>query len=174
MYDLTDRVTLTSSKAHTFFQQWKILFGEVCGYDVARSSAKIKKFGDFYVIRTPEPAELLFAVHTYYALFMKLLASEIMTFFHNLPTLLQRIARSNTTNKLRREMEQLESGDIFRHLKITNFLEGDLFAWYPAAWNDSIDKLIREMVAKLDDYNPGTLSERGFDWNSESYRKERL
>ena len=152
--------TTTNPKAQTFFQQWKLLFAEVCGYDVNSPSDKIKKLGDFYgVYGMPKPAELLFAVHTYYALFMKLLASEIVAFFHKLPTPLQRIIQSDTSNKLRREMEELEAGSIFRHLNITNFLEGDLFAWYPAAWCEPIEKLIRDMVAKLDGYNPGTLSE---------------
>jgi hypothetical protein len=75
-----------------------------------------------------KPAELPFAVHTYYALFMKLLASEIVAFFHRLPTPLERMMTAGTSNKLKREMEDLEAGSIFRHLNITNFLEGDLFA----------------------------------------------
>lgn len=152
--------TTTDPKAQTFFQQWEILFGEVCGYDVKTPSDKIEKLGESYgLYGTLRPAELLFALHTYYALFMKFLASEIVTFFHKLPTPLQRIIQAGTSNKLKNEMEALEAGSIFRHLNITNFLEGDLFAWYIAAWGDPIEKLIRDMSAKLDDYNPGTLSE---------------
>jgi hypothetical protein len=64
-----------------------------------------------------------------------------------------------TSNKLKREMEDLEAGSIFRHLNITNFLEGDLFAWYLPVWSEPIDKLVRDMVSRLDGYNPGTLSE---------------
>ena len=78
----------TNPKAQTFFNQWKILFSEVCGYDVDTPSEKIKKLAAFYKVppQGMRPAELLFAVHTYYALFMKLLASEIVAFFHKLPT----------------------------------------------------------------------------------------
>jgi len=148
-------------KAQTFFKQWKILFGEVCGYDVERPSDKLSKLAESYGIRgdSLRPAELLFALHTYYALFMKLLASEIVAFFHKLPTPLQKMMQSETGNKLKREMEELEAGSIFRHLNITNFLEGDLFAWYTSIWSDDIERLVRGMVARLDDYNPGTLSE---------------
>jgi hypothetical protein len=148
-------------KAQTFLNQWKILFGEVCGYDVDSPSDKIKKLAHYYGI--PEkglaPAEMLFAVHTYYAVFMKLLASEIVAFFHKLPTPLQKMIQAPTTGKLKREMEELEAGSIFRHLNITNFLEGDLFAWYLSVWSEPIDHLVRQMVSKLDDYNPGTMSE---------------
>jgi hypothetical protein len=148
-------------KAQTFFNQWKILFGEVCGYDVDNPSDKIKKLAESYgvPIRGLRPAELLFALHTYYALFMKLLASEIVAFFHRLPTPLEKMMQAGTNPKLKREMEELEAGSIFRHLNITNFLEGDLFAWYTAVWSQPIEQLIRAMVTKLDDYNPGTLSE---------------
>jgi len=148
-------------KAQTFFSQWKILFGEVCGYDVDNPSDKIKKLAEFYGVggKSPKSAELLFAVHTYYALFMKLMASEIVAFFHKLPTPLQKMMASTTSNKLKSEMEDLEAGSIFHHLNITNFLEGDLFAWYISVWSEPIDKLVRDMVARLDNYNPGTLSE---------------
>lgn len=149
-------------KAQTFFSQWKILFGEVCGYDVENPSDKIKKLAEFYGVEPRKglrPAELLFAVHTYYAIFMKLLASQIVVFFHNLPTPLAKMVQATTSNKLRSEMEDLEAGSIFRHLNITNFLEGDLFAWYTFVWNEPIEKLVRAMVARLDEYNPGTMSE---------------
>jgi hypothetical protein len=154
-------VSTDNPKAQTFFSQWKILFGEVCGYDVDIPSDKIKKLAEFYQVgvKDPKPAELLFAVHTYYALFMKLLAAEIVAFFHKLPTPLQKMMVATTSNKLKREMEDLEAGSIFRHLNITNFLEGDLFAWYIGVWTPPIEKLVREMVTRLDDYNPGTLSE---------------
>lgn len=153
--------TATHPKAQIFFSQWKILFGEVCGYDVDNPSDKIKKLADFYGVPLKgfKPAELLFAVHTYYALFMKLLAAEIVAFFHKLPTPLQKMMQATTPARLKREMEDLERGSIFVHLNITNFLEGDLFAWYTNVWSSPVEKLVRDMVARLDDYNPGTLSE---------------
>ena len=150
----------SSSKAEVFFQQWKILFGEVCGYDVNSPSDKMKQLAEFYGVEGKvKTAELLFSIHTYYSIFIKLLASEIVAFFHKLQTPLQKILKAPTSNKLKDEMEDLERGSIFYHLNITNFLEGDIFAWYPDAWNDSIEKLIRDMANRLDGNNPGTLSE---------------
>jgi SAM-dependent methyltransferase len=148
-------------KAQTFFKQWKILFGEVCGYDVDNPSDKMKKLAEFYGLRDKNlrPAELLFALHTYYALFMKLMAAEIVAFFHKVPTPLKAMISAVTSAKLKREMEELEAGGIFRHLNITNFLEGDLFAWYIPVWAEPIERLVRRMASKLDDYNPGTMSE---------------
>lgn len=67
-------------KALVFFNQWKIFFGEVCGYDVDTPSERIKRLAESYEIpiRGLKPANLLFSLHTYYALFMKLLASQII------------------------------------------------------------------------------------------------
>lgn len=155
-------IATDNPKAQIFFSQWKILFGEVCGYDVDNPSDKIKKLAEFYGVehrKKFKAAELLFAVHSYYAIFMKLLASEIAAYFHKLPTPLQKMIQATSSNALKREMEDLEAGSIFRHLNITNFLEGDLFAWYVPVWSEPIEQLVRGMVARLDDYNPGTLSE---------------
>ena len=155
-------VATDNPKARMFLNQWKILFGEVCGYDVDNPSDKIKKLAEFYGIehrRGIKAAELLFAVHTYYAIFMKLLASSIVTFFRDLPTPLARMVQAVTSAKLKREFEDLEAGSLFRQFNITNFLEGDLFAWYMPVWSEPIEKVIRDMVNRLDNYNPGTMSE---------------
>src|SRR5207245_5844820 len=107
IHALYDAIVATDNpKAQTFFSQWKILFGEVCGYDVDTPSDKIKKLAEFYGVggKSPKSAELLFAVHTYYALFMKLLASEIVAFFHKLPTPLQKIMAATPSTMLTREM----------------------------------------------------------------------
>ncbi len=150
-------------KALTFFNQWKILFGEVCGYDVDNPSDKIKKLADFYgvPVKNVKPAELLFSVHTYYALFMKLLAAQIMIHFHKLPggSLVEKLVGAPTAAKLKSVLEDLEQGGVFRHLGITNFLEGDLFAWYLPAWSQGIEDVIRALAMRLDQYNPGTLAE---------------
>jgi hypothetical protein len=153
--------TTTNPKAQTFFNQWKILFGEVCGYDVDNPSEKIKKLATFYRVPTMgvKPAEMLFAVHTYYALFMKLLAGEIIGHFHDLPSLIQKVRNAPSTAKLKEELVKLEEGGIFKHLGITNFLEGDLFAWYLPAWSEPIDDLVRKLASRLADYNPMTLKE---------------
>lgn len=148
-------------KAQVFFNQWKILFGEVCGYDVENLSDKLKKLAEFYVVKgKPQPAPLLFAVHTYYAILIKLLAAEIVSFFNPwMPRQVEKLQSATTPAKLKRELEELERGGIFHQMGITNFLEGDLFSWYLAVWSDPIEKLVRKMISKLDEYNPGTFSE---------------
>ncbi len=148
-------------KAQTFFNQWKILFGEVCGYDVDDPSDKMKALGKSYgVTGKVHPAELLFAVHTYYAVFMKLLAAGIVARFHGFPgDPVSKLHAATMPAKFKEEMEDLERGSIFRHFNITNFLEGDLFAWYLPVWSSDIHAFLKSMVDTLDGYNPRTLAE---------------
>lgn len=148
-------------RAQVFFSQWKILFGEVCGYDVENLSDKLKKLAEFYAVgNKPEPAPLLFALHTYYAILIKLLAAEIVSFFNPwMPRQVEKLLNATTSAKLKRELEELERGGIFHTMGITNFLEGDLFSWYLAVWSVPVEKLMRQMIVKLDEYNSGTFSE---------------
>jgi len=159
---LYDEILKTDNpKAQVFFNQWKILFGEVCGYDVENLSDKLKKLAEFYRVEgKPHPGQLLFALHTYYALLIKLLAAEIVSFFNPwMPRQVEKLLNATTSAKLKRELEQLERGGIFHEMGITNFLEGDLFSWYLAVWSEPIEKVVRQMMQKLDEYNPGTFSE---------------
>lgn len=147
-------------KARTFFNQWKILFGEVCGYDVEGQNEKIKKLAEHYGLpKATKPAELLFAVHAYYAIFMKFLAAEVVSSFSPLAvSTIKKCVGAPTATALKREMEQLEQGGIWTQLGITNFLEGDLFSWYLATWDERVAEVVREIVRRLDEYDPSTLS----------------
>ena len=148
-----------NAKAQTFFGQWQILFGEVCGYDIHGQSAKVRKLADHYMVPAPNPAELLFAVHTYYAVFIKLLAAEIVASFSPIGTsTLKKLVSAPTSAKLRDELRALEQGGIWSQLGIHNFLEGDLFSWYLDAWDDRCGDAVRAMTRSLDQFDPTTLS----------------
>lgn len=154
-------LTTDNPRAQVFFNQWKILFGEVCGYDVENLTDKLKKLAEFYGVKgKPHPAQLLFALHTYYAVLIKLLAAEVVSFFNPwMPRQVEKLLNATTGAKLKRELQQLERGGVFHDMGITNFLEGDLFSWYLAVWSEAIEALARRMISKLDEYNPGTFSE---------------
>ena len=60
--------TTESPKAQVFFNEWKIHFGEVCGYDVDKPSEKILQLAESYGLSPNKvnAANLLFSLHTYY------------------------------------------------------------------------------------------------------------
>jgi SAM-dependent methyltransferase len=149
----------TSPKAKVFFDQWRILFGEVCGYDVTSENEKISELADSYGIKKPKAAELLFSLQSYYAIVMKFLAAEIAATFTPLGTsIVRQCAASSSSPRLRSLMQRLEQGGIWTELGISNFLEGDLFSWYLAAWTEDVASVVRNIADALVEYDPATLS----------------
>jgi len=139
------------------FNDWKRVFSQVCAY----SSEKLKGLEEEYGLTGEVDYEaLLFAIHTYYALVMKLLAAEVAVLYGD--SLLQSYFRRledaflRGPDKLRDELAELEEGGIFRRIGITNFLEADYFAWYLDIWDDELADAVRELVKVLSDYEPGT------------------
>ena len=106
----------------------------------------------------PQLKELSFAVHTYYALFIKLLGLQVAHFFlmPKMGTALSGVA-SYDSDRLHRYLEELERGGLFAQLGIRNFLEGDFFAWYLGCWSDELAESVREVVGQLGRYSLVTL-----------------
>jgi len=104
--------------------------------------------------------KLMFAVHTYYTLMMKLLTAEVISFFNPVfGSPLQRIENAYYRSRadLREELLELEEGGIIAKIGIRNFLEADYFAWYLDEWNEDVVKGVMEIVSKLWDYDPATV-----------------
>ena len=88
IHALDDALLKTQSpKALIFFNEWKIHFSEVCGYNVDEPSEKIIRLAESYGLPSKgiKAANLLFSLHTYYAVFMKLLAAELVSSVNQLP-----------------------------------------------------------------------------------------
>ncbi len=120
------------------FEQWQTFFGEVTGYGSRplRNRPELRQFarGMGLDVRTVDPPRLFFTVHTYFALLIKLIAyyalSRFVSGFGNRFGSMYQLP----DDELKREMDELEQGGIFRTLGIRNFLEGDFFKWYLHAW----------------------------------------
>lgn len=145
------------------FEQWKIFFEEVSGYQIgsARFARRkgLRQLANRFKLdsRTVDPPQLFYAIHTYFALVIKLIAWLAVTRY------VSRIGRSFgrlsalPPEELRAQLEKLEQGGVFREFGIRNLLEGDFFGWYLHVWNDPIDKALRTVLERLADYDPGTL-----------------
>ena len=149
-----------SPKVDALFRQWKLLFSEVCGYELGSPKLDAAALGQSYGVprKRPDPERLFFCVHSYYATLIKLLAAEIVTFYTAdfMPSYLGRL-ESLSADGLRQELLNLEAGGIFRQLGVRNFLEGDFFAWYLEEWGDELDSAVRAIVRALRAYDPATV-----------------
>lgn len=153
-------VATTDPKAQAFFGEWKLLFAEACGYDFDLDKESVKELvARFKVTAKPQAAALFFAIHTYYAVFLKLLAAEITSTFSPVgSSAIRACVGAHDSKHLLKEMSNLEQGGIWSQLGINNFLEGDFFSWYLSAWNAEIARAFFDLVKHLDEFDPTTLS----------------
>jgi len=146
----------TSPRTQMLFEDWRRVFSQVCAY----SPDKIKGLEEVYGFDKgkADPEKLLFALHTYYALIMKLLAAEVASLYvaPKLWSYLKALedAYYRGHEKLREELMDLEEGGIFARLGIVNFMEADYFAWYLDEWDEEVAKCIMEIINKLSNYDP--------------------
>jgi len=146
----------TSPRTQMLFEDWRRVFSQVCAY----SPEKIKGLEEVYGFDKgkADPEKLLFALHTYYALIMKLLAAEVASLYvaPKLWSYLKALedAYYRGHEKLREELRDLEGGGIFARLGIVNFMEADYFAWYLDEWDEQVARCIMSIVDRLSNYDP--------------------
>lgn len=146
----------TTPRTDMLFQDWKRVFSQVCAY----SPDKVKGLEEVYGFGRgrADPERLLFALHTYYALIMKLLAAEVASLYvaPKLWSYLKALedAYYRGHERLKEELKELEEGGIFARLGIANFMEADYFAWYLDEWDEELAKHIMKVVDKLSNYDP--------------------
>ncbi|MCX6844469.1 MAG: SAM-dependent DNA methyltransferase, partial [candidate division WOR-3 bacterium] len=148
------------------FEQWKLFFSESIDYSEAFGGRKLDPLKKWVAkagieVKSSEDAErFFFALHTYFALLVKLLAwlalSRHIGGRLTGPSFAQLVTADPET--LRRRLKEMEEGGIFRAFGISNLLEGDFFSWYLYAWHDQMEAGVRGLLERLDRYDPSTLS----------------
>jgi type I restriction-modification system DNA methylase subunit len=161
--------TTEKEKTWALFNDWKRLFGQIIGYSDEKDLEKfkeLKKLKEYYEIEDNNIrySYLIFAIHTYYALIMKLLAAETAYLYISDRILksyiveLDNAYKSKGIDGLKNILQELESGGIFKDfLGIDNFLEGDYFSWYIEKIDDKLAKAIIELVEELSIYDMTTI-----------------
>ena len=107
------------------YEEWKRIFGIVYGQELVKAESDARALARLYhITEFTDLKSLLFAVHTYYALFMKLLAAELLSLQQG--ALLASIAEqlpALSGELLQSRVEELEKGTWFESQGIRNFLE---------------------------------------------------
>jgi methylase of polypeptide subunit release factors len=145
------------------FEQWRLFFSEATDYkEWAEQIESKEEFRNFVKgmgldPRYVEAPKVFFALHTYYALLIKLVASLAAARFAGGTSAPLAAMAGKEGMKLKEAFINLERGGLFREYGIRNFLEGDFFGWYLAAWDDDIEEANGKLVQRLAEYDPGTL-----------------
>ena len=111
------------------FEQWKTFFSQAIEYKEAFSISKLKELGNFAQkagVDLKEPEVFFFAIHTYYALLVKLIAWLVLARYKGArlgAPVLGKLA-TLSSDELKRELNTMERGGIFRdYYLIRNLLK---------------------------------------------------
>jgi SAM-dependent methyltransferase len=167
LYDSLDKsLRKKDSLVSKLFEQWKTFFSESIDYSEAFGGEKLKDVHKWVrkggiQVKTGEDAErFFFALHTYFALLAKFLGwlalSRELALKIGAPSFGELVTADSSS--LRDQLEEMEHGGIFRKFGVLNLLEGDFFLWYLHAWSPSVEKPIRNLLTRLDEYDPSTLT----------------
>ncbi|MEM3831945.1 MAG: N-6 DNA methylase, partial [Sulfolobales archaeon] len=152
----------TNPRTKTLFDDWMRLFKQATGYDPEKLKELRELASDYGIAGNVNYDALIFAIQTYYAFIMKLLAAEVVylygggRFYKSYIAELDDKYTSGGVEALRAALAELESGGIFRMFGLENFLEGDYFSWYVGELDKDLADVLAEIVRRLADYEPAT------------------
>jgi len=148
----------TPSRVKAFFTEWDRIFGVVYGQELEKAELSVEETAGLYHI--PAGAKLkplLFAIHTFYAFLMKIIAIELVSLQResSIESFVKGLGAMDD-DELFKKLTYLESGADFVDRGIVNFLEADFFSWYLDGWNTQIANVFRNIVRALSDFEPAT------------------
>jgi len=151
------------SRAKLLFSDWMRLFRQATGYRPEELEELPKLASEYGIQGSVNYDALIFSIHTFYALLLKLIAAEITylygggKFYRSYIAELDDAYSKGGLDELKRTLQELESGGIFKRLlSIENFLEGDYFSWYLDVFDKNLADLIAELARQLSDYEIAT------------------
>jgi hypothetical protein len=155
---LCDRLQEPSDRTTMLFREWRRLFQQVSTYALHQVPGLLAWARDIGV-KTDDASILLFAIHTYYSIVVKLLSAELLIVAHGLSptTLSDAVANAPTDKALFEALAGLESGEFFKRYRISNFLEGGFFSWYIGEGGGAVAAGLRAMAREFLEFEPGTV-----------------
>jgi type II restriction/modification system DNA methylase subunit YeeA len=152
-----------SPRTKILFDDWMRLFKQATGYKPEELEELPELAKEYDLKGSVNYDALIFSIHTYYALLLKLIAAEIAylygagKFYKSYIADLEDSYARGGVEGLRDALRELESGGIFRRLlRIENFLEGDYFSWYLDELDEKLGDAIARLVRALSDYEVAT------------------
>lgn len=143
----------------TLYREWNRIFGIVYGDDLDRVSKHLSLLCTQYAVPMggAKFKPLLFAIHTYYAILMKTLAAELVALQRE--SLIESFVEELSVASDQRAhaiMESVESGAVYAHYLVHNFLEADFFGWYLRVWDEGIAEAVRAVARTMATFEPAT------------------
>lgn len=143
-------------KTDMLYREWKRLFEQVSMYGLDQLPS-LKKWASEIGIATKDASHILFAMHSYYSLVVKIVTSELLAIStHSTFSACEEITATTTIDDLHSVMTQIENGEYYRRYRISNFLEGDFFSWYMNERSRPLASAIRSVAREFLQFEPAS------------------
>ncbi len=139
----------------TLYGEWDRVFGKVYG-DINSATSDVRRelneqykdngFGDESI----DLKLLIFSLHTYYNIILKLLISNLFSSLLN-PFSTQKTILALSDEKFKNEIIGIVQGESFKFLNVENFFENGFFEWWTYVYNDDVSEMLREVIALLEE-----------------------
>lgn len=146
-------------KVKILLQEWERIFGIVYGEGLSKVEKNIEDFLKDYKLKKEEDAfkKLLFTIHTYFAFLMKMIVAELLALQHgSFITSFVKDCTASSNEELKKKLEYLEEGGLYKRMGIENFMEGGFFSWYLNEWDDKLASSLRHLMQQFSEYEPST------------------
>jgi len=160
LYDVLTNVK--SDKTKAMFEEWR----KIASIAYPLSGEELRRIAVDYGFteeeaRSIDGVKLFYTIQTYYSLILKLLAAETAARFYDSVAgeFLKSLLRFESCEEIKRWLDLLEKGSVYRWYGIRNFLEGEMFSWYIDEWCSEICEVVKEIVRRLDDYDIEVLTQ---------------
>lgn len=143
-------------KTNMLFREWKRLFRQVSTYRLDELPS-LKKWTQNNGIATKNASHILFAMHSYYSLVVKILTSELLSISTSSSfSVCDEITAAQTIDDLHTVLSKVENGEYYKRYRISNFLEGDFFSWYVNESSRSLADAIQAVASQFQEFEPAS------------------
>lgn len=138
----------------TLYGEWDRVFGTVYG-DINSATSDIKreisdKYKETGFLSSDIDLKLLiFSIHTYYNVILKLLISNLFASLLN-PFSSQKTLLALNDEKFEEQVKNIIQGANFKVLGVENFFETGFFEWWSYVWDNNLAQVLREVIFLLD------------------------
>lgn len=149
---LYDKTFNDDARAKMLFDEWNFRFKSIYGNSFNKEKIKghFKDFAKEIGLEEVDEGRLIFAVHTYYAFIVKIIASEVAKNLFNVATAQTHMKTLIESEKLEKELKEIEDGKFFRDIGIDNFTEGTFLSWYLDVWDKDIQDITKDIIKRMD------------------------
>lgn len=156
IYSLLDTKLKSGDKhTNTLYGEWDRVFGKVYG-DINAATSEVRQgLSEQYKINgfmdeTVDLKLLIFSIHTYYNVILKLLVSNLFSTLLN-PFSTQKAILTLGDEKFRKEIINIIQGESFKLLNVENFFETGFFEWWVYVYNNDLSEMLREVISLLEE-----------------------